>query len=64
MKINGILEITDVDKWSINWKDDTEKFTELKQLEIDIKNAISDRCGIDISTININLNIDIYEKNA
>lgn len=57
MKIEGKLVVLNIENWTTNWKDDLEKRNELQALVIDMKKAIDERCGIDISNIQIELNV-------
>lgn len=55
MKIEAKVELSKVDQWNIDWKNESEKANELKKLEWDMKMAIYERCGIDLSNISIEL---------
>lgn len=57
MKIEGKLEVLNIDNWTTNWNDDLEKRNELQELVIDMRKAIHERCGIDISNIQIELKV-------
>ena len=64
MKIEGKIEILNVDNWTINWEDELEKTNELETLVIDMRKAIHERCGIDISNISVSLKLIESEKNG
>jgi hypothetical protein len=55
MKIVAKIELSEVEKWNTDWKNENEKAKELKDLEWDMKMAIYERCGVDLSNISIEL---------
>jgi len=55
MKIVAKIELSEVEKWNTDWKNENEKANELKDLEWDMKMAIYERCGVDLSNISIEL---------
>ena len=57
MKIEGKIEVLNIENWNTNWHDDLEKRNELQTLIIDMRKAIHERCGIDISNIQIDLKV-------
>jgi len=48
-KIKVEIEISNIDKWSVDW--DKGKDKELKQLNWDIKIALYDHVGIDMDSV-------------
>lgn len=57
MKIEGKLEVLNIENWTTNWNDDLEKRNELQTLVVDMRKAIHERCGIGISNIQIELKV-------
>lgn len=57
MKIEGKIQVLNIENWNTDWSDDSEKREELRTLIIDMRKGISERCGIDIHNIEINLNV-------
>jgi hypothetical protein len=55
MKIEAKIELSKVEEWSTDWGNESEKSNELKELEWDMKMAIYERCGVDLSNISIEL---------
>lgn len=61
MKIEAKIKLSNVDQWSVDWTDEKDRFNELHKLEYDIKMALFERCGIELSKIDVELNL-IREK--
>lgn len=57
MKIKAKVELSKVEQWSTDWKNESEKANELKKLAWDMKMAIYERCGVDLSNISIELEV-------
>ena len=57
MKIKAKVELSKVEQWNTDWKNESEKANELKKLEWDMKMAIYERCGVDLSNISIELEV-------
>jgi hypothetical protein len=55
MEIEAKIELSKVEQWSTDWGNESEKSNELKKLEWDMKMAIYERCGVDLSNISIEL---------
>jgi hypothetical protein len=55
MKIEAKVELSKVEQWDTDWNNESEKSNELKKLEWDMKMAIYERCGVDLSNISIEL---------
>lgn len=55
MKIEAKIELSNVEQWSTDWNNENEKSNELKNLKSDMKIAIYERCGVDLSDISIEL---------
>ena len=53
MEVLAKVKISNVQDWSTNWENESEKEKELKALVWDMKVAIRDRCGIDFDNISI-----------
>lgn len=59
-KIIVKIEISDVDKWAVDW--DNNKYQELKQLKFDIESGISSSAGIDLDNIDAQLEYQEEQK--
>lgn len=57
MKIKAKVELSKVEQWNTDWKNESEKANELKKLEWDMKMAIYERCGVDLPNISIELEV-------
>lgn len=51
MKIKIEIEVSNVDEWSVDWKNNKEK--ELKQLNYDIKMALYEKVGVDLDNTTV-----------
>jgi hypothetical protein len=56
------IEITNIDQWDVNWDDESETSEELSDLKWNIKMALFERCGLDLSNISIDLNLNKEQK--
>lgn len=54
------VKISNVERWGTDWDDENTKTVELDELLKDIKETISKGCGIDYSTISVEL--DSFEQ--
>lgn len=57
MKIEAKVELLNVEEWNIDWTDDNAKSNQLIKLQWDMKMAIFERCGVDLSNIKIELKV-------
>lgn len=57
MKIKAKVELSKVEQWNTDWKNEIEKANELKKLELDMKMAIYERCGVDLLNISIEFEV-------
>ena len=51
------VELSKVEQWNTDWKNESEKENELKKLEWDMKMAIYEMCGVDLPDISIELEV-------
>lgn len=55
MKIEAKVELSKIEGWQTDWSNESEKANELIKLEWEMKMAIYQCCGIDLSNISIEL---------
>lgn len=53
IKITIEIEVSNIQSFDVNWKNESGKCRELEQFQTDIKAAIPDSVGIDLNSIKV-----------
>jgi hypothetical protein len=52
-KITIEIEVTNIDRWDVNWENESNKKEQLERLQMEVKTVVADNVGINWDSLKI-----------